>query len=313
MNKLENIITTCEYVTKQAKHVKINETAIAELINNWNQETPKHWLFNNPFGLLDLSIEEIVNFLILLGSIDCSFWGEPKWTITTEQGEEIDRAFALIYAFIKLQNKNNHLDFEQISKEEFEMALKGNVPIPLLEERYKVVREVSTIINEKMNGNFYEYTKNITNDRELFELIINNFPSFEDKRTYNKKTIYFYKLAQLVVSDILHIRELKENRKVDYSHLVGCADYKIPQSLRTLGILEYDEELASLVDNKIEIEENSIYEVEIRASMIIAINQIKKELKDTISAIDINDILWSLGQDKTKDFKPYHRTRTMSY
>ena len=77
----------------------------------------------------------------------------------------------------------------------------------------------------------------------------------------------------------MHIRKLKENIEIDCSHLVGCADYKIPQVLRSLGILEYDEELSELVDKKQEIEENSSYEVEIRANMIIAIDFIKKELK----------------------------------
>lgn len=200
-----------------------------------------------------------------------------------------------------------------ISFEKFSNALKGNTEIPLLEERYQVLKEVSHVINKKMSGNFYNYVKEINSDLDLFNLLIENFTNLKDIKTYQEKTIYFYKLAQLMVSDILHIRELKENRKMNYSHLVGCADYKIPQVLRGLNILEYDEELANLVDNKIEIAENSIYEVEIRANMIIAINMIKERLGSKIDAIDINDIIWSLGHDKSKEIKPYHMTRTMSY
>ncbi len=313
MNKLEEVINTSKYVVNKAKHVKIKEEELSKLINNWNYEEPIHWLCSNPFGLLDKNIEEIVNFLLILGSIDCSFWGSPKWTITTEENENIDGAFALIYALSKLQKEKGHLDFTKISFKEFEQALEGNIEIPLLKERYQTINEISRIVNEKMNGNFYEFTKSITNDIELFNLIVDNFPSFEDKRTYKGKTIYFYKLAQLVVSDILHIRKLKENIDVDYSHLVGCADYKIPQVLRGLNIVIYDEELSLLVDSKTEIEENSIYEVEIRASMIVVISKIKEALKNKMCAIDINDIIWSLGQDKSKNFKPYHRTRTMSY
>ena len=47
--------------------------------------------------------------------------------------------------------------------------------------------------------------------------------------------------------------------------------------------------------------------------MIVVINMIKEELNNKISAIEINDILWHLGQDKNINKKPYHRTRTMSY
>ena len=218
-----------------------------------------------------------------------------------------------MYALLKLKEHKGNLDFEKITFEEFSETLKGNVEIPLLEERYKVVSQVSKVINQKMQGNFYRYIKNITKDIVLFNTIINNFPSFEDIRTYDNKTIYFYKLAQLLTSDILHIRSLKEEITVDCSNLVGCADYKIPQVLRGLGILVYDKELSELVDNKKEVEENSIYEVEIRASMIVAINLIKKELNDKVDAIDINDIIWSFSQDKTKKLLPYHLTRTLSY
>ena len=43
----------------------------------------------------------------------------------------------------------------------------------------------------------------------------NNFKSFEDKRMVECQEVYFYKLAQLLVSDILHLRECKENVKID--------------------------------------------------------------------------------------------------
>ena len=313
MNKLEEILNTATNVVKKNKHVKIKEEEITKLINNWNCEESTHWLSKNPLGLLDNSVEDIVNFLLILGSIVYSFLGSPKWTITTEENEKIDGSFALIYVLLKLQKEKGHLDFTKITYAEFKQALDGNTEIPLIKERYFTVYEISKIVNEKMKGNFYKYTINKTNDIELFNLIVDNFPSFKDIRTYEGKTIYFYKLAQLVVSDILHIRKLKENIDVDYSHLVGCADYKIPQVLRELNILVYSEELAKIIDSKTEIEENSIYEVEIRASMIVVIDKIKKALKNKMWAMDINDMIWSLSQNEVKNAKPYHHTRTTSY
>lgn len=313
MKYLEEITKSCEYVVQHSKHVMIKEEAIDNLVNQYSMKKQDHWLSSNPFGLLNYSLCDIVNFLIILGSIDCSFWGEPKWTLLTKENTKVDGTFALIYALLQIRKEKGHLDFERISYEEFKIFFTGNVEIPLLKERYQIVKEVSHIINTKMNGNFYEYTKDVTKDIDLLNVIIENFPSFEDIRTYNGKTISFYKLAQLVVSDILHIRELKENIDVDYSHLVGCADYKIPQVLRGLDILEYDLELAELVDKLQEIEENSNYEVEIRANMIMALKKIKEKLPNDLPLIDLNDIIWKMGQDKAKHFKPYHRTRTLSY
>ena len=150
-------------------------------------------------------------------------------------------------------------------------------------------------------------------DQEIFKTLISNFNNFEDTRTYNEKTIYFYKLAQLLTSDILHVIEIKEKRNVNYSNLLGCADYKIPQVMQSLGILEYDTKLLSLLETKTEIEENSEYEVEIRASMLVVINYIYEQINKSIDRIDINDFIWSKSQDKTKKYKPYHLTRTTSY
>lgn len=311
-NMLEKILISSKYVNDNAKDVKINRKNIKELIKNYEFKNLKHWLISNPGGILDLDVSEIVNFLIIFGSIDCCFWGNPKWTIKTKYGA-LDGAFALIYALLDLKKKKGHLDFTKISLDEFADALKGNTEIPLLKERYQTLVSISKIIKEKMNGDFYEFIKGINKDIDLFDVIINNFPTFKDERVYNGHTIYFYKLAQLITSDILHIRAIKENIKIDCSHLVGCADYKIPQVLRGLGILEYSDTLSNIVDNTVLIPEGSTYEVEIRAGVLVAIDLIKKELGNKVEAISINDFIWSLGQDKNIKFKPYHLTKTLSY
>src|SRR5699024_2460054 len=130
---------------------------------------------------------------------------------------------------------------------------------------------------------------------------------------YNNQTIYFYKLAQLLTSDILHIREQKEKTEVDYTHLVGCADYKIPQILRGIGILNYDDELSKIVDNQIEIPANSMYEVEIRANMLTVIDMINQKLNHKYNSIDINDYLFMQKKNKILTLKPYHLTRCTNY
>ncbi len=43
------------------------------------------------------------------------------------------------------------------------------------------------------------------------------------------------------------------------------ADYRVPQILRELSILNYSDQLAELIDSEIELEYSSEYEVEIRA------------------------------------------------
>ena len=309
---LDKIIKSCKYVANNSKSVKINETNLEKFIGKIKKVETEHWLAFSPYNLLDLPTETIINFLLVYEAIDFSFWGNPKWTIDTPTGKE-DGSIALLYVILKYVREKNTTDFSNITKDEFREVLKGNVEIPLFEERYHIIRDVSRIVNENMNGNFYEFIKDITIDMELFNIIIKYFPNFKDERKYREKTIYFYKLAQLLTSDILHIRELKENIKADYSHLVGCSDYKIPQVMRGLGILEYSDKLSNIIDNKKEIEVNSDYEIEIRANMLVAIDLIKKKLENKVCAIDINDYIWSQGRNKTIELKPYHLTRNTNY
>ena len=308
---LDKIKNTCQYVVDNSKYVKINYVKLNDFINNLNPKNLKDWILYNPYNILELDIETLINFLLIFQSIDYSFWGQPKWEVITDDGVK-DGSDALLYIMLKYVKETKNTDFSSMTIDEFRQLLKGNIEIPLLKERYKTISDISKIVNEKMNGSFYKYIKDINADIELFNIIISNFESFKDERTYNGRTIYFYKLAQLLTSDILHIKEELEGIKVDYSNLIGCSDYKIPQTLRALGILEYNDELSYIVDNKEPIEISSEYEVEIRASQLAVIDYITNKLPNTKS-IDINDYLFVYSK-KVKDIaKPYHLCRNTNY
>ena len=308
---LDKIKSTCRYVVDNSKYVTINYAKLDEFINDIEYDNLKNWLLFNPYNLLELDIETIINFLLIFESIDYSFWGQPKWEINTEEGIK-DGSDALLYAMIKYVKETRSTDFSNLSLNQFKELLKGNVDIPLLEERYATIINISRIVNERMNGSFYKYIKDINLDTKLFDTIINNFESFKDERVYNGKTIYFYKLAQLLTSDILHIREKLENISVDYSNLIGCADYKIPQTLRALGILEYNAELSGIVDQRNELEVSSKYEVEIRASQIVVIDYISNILINT-NPIDINDFIFVYSKRVKSIVKPYDLCRNTNY
>ena len=308
---LEKIKSSCNYVALNSKYVSINYKKLNEYIKTIDIKKIKFWLSNNPYDLFEMKIDKVINFILLFDSINYCFWGQPKWTIETIEGKK-DGSDALLYTLLNYVKKSNRVDFSNVSFKEFSNILKGNVDIPFLKERYNTIVSICNVVNEKMNGNFYNYIKEINKDTELFKIIINNFSNFCDERDYDNEKIYFYKLAQLLTSDILHIKELINGTKVDYSHLVGCADYKIPQTLRALGILEYNEELSEIVDNKKIIDKNSKYEVEIRANMIAVISYINSNLKN-VCQIDINDYIFSTSKNVKNIVKPYHLCRNRNY
>lgn len=311
---LENIVRNSKYVVEHASYVSIDEEKLKIFANQIKTQKSIHWLSNNPFGLLELSKEELCMFLLIYGSIDFCFWGKPKWTIEINNGT-LDGAFALLYALLK-EVKNNKFFLtptylKELDKKEWARILKGNTKISLFEERFNRIKMIGNILLENNITSFYEEIKNLTVDTDLFMYLINTFPFLNDSRTFQNKTIYFYKLAQLLANDILHLRSLKENINVDTSHLIGCADYKLPQVIHQFGITNYINELEEKIINKEELLENSIEEIEIRAATIVVIQKLSH--LTGIDAIEINDLIWLQSQDKSKKWKPYHLTKTTSY
>ena len=190
--------------------------------------------------------------------------------------------------------------------------LKGNVEIPLLKERYNCLVEMNKYL-DSIGKDFYDEIKDLKVDIDLLDYVVSIFSYFKDETNYNGVNVYFYKRAQLLVSDVLHVRKMLENIEVDYSNLMGCADYKIPQVMNALGMLEYEYDLEYKLARKEELQEDSIEEIEIRANDLVVIDYIYEKLNREVCRMDINDYIWLLGQDKSKINKNYHRTRTIRY
>lgn len=220
-----------------------------------------------------------------------------------------------------IQEGYNILDFNYLatlSAEDFNNLLRANAPIPLFEDRLKIVNEIGRTVVEKYNGQLVNLIEEANHDsQKLLDLIIANFPGFKDEAEYNGRTIFFNKRAQLVTSDIYQIfngqgfGELK-----DVDSITACADYKLPQILRKFGILVYSTKLADKIDQKKELKHNSGEEIEIRANTIWAIEYIKElvaKRSPKIMSSEINDHLWLATQEKFPDDKPYHRSRTTAY
>ncbi len=86
--------------------------------------------------------------------------------------------------------------------------------------------------------------------------------------------------------------------------------------LRRTGILEYVPSLAQRIDENRRIPANSREEIEIRAATIMAGEMMREKIARTIPSItsqDVDRFLWLVGQTKTGNEKPYHKTLTTAY
>jgi len=318
MNK---ILETTKYVEENSKFVKINQNALAAFSRQLDCGNAQHWLSNIPIGFPKYSQEEKLNFLLLFNAISFSFWGEPNWT-TEHEGTKSNGALGMVMALDNaISGGTQILSFDfcsKISREEFASIFQSDAVIPLLDERWKIVRDLGSKIMTRFAGKASGLVEESEGDaQKLVSLLQIYFSSFSDSSGYKGREVFFSKRAQLLVSDIYRLFDGKGYGELKYiDQLTACADYKLPRLLRRYGILEYATELSDRVDQLIEIPHGSEEEVEIRANTIWVIEYLKKELLTrfpTVTSMEINDYIWLASQEKILNEKPYHRTRTIAY
>lgn len=318
---MQKVLETTRLALAKSKYVKINRDKITEFAKSFQHGNFPHWLSASPLNFSHLSDEEKINFLLIFNSMSFCYWGDPKWTVEYKD-EKYDGSWAMVAAILRaLEDGKPILDAQYrsaISKEEYQKILEGNIEIPLFEERLKITKEVASCLLDKHDGSFTQFVKKANGDAlKLLELITQSFPSFNDASIFYGTKIYFYKRAQLLVSDIYQLFGGENyGNLANIDQLTACADYKLPQSLRTLGIISYAKSLAEKVDNKIPLIHSEQEEIDIRTNTIWAVELIRQELAKIgkqIMPIGLNDHLWLMGQDKSRHSRPYHRTLTTAY
>jgi hypothetical protein len=315
-----NILETIEYVVNNASYVRINKELLLEYCTKIQTMKKVHWLDMAPCKITCKDINERLNIIFLIDSISFCYWKEPKWRF--HNNNFYDGTWGLICAISNALKENKPLfDFEyveQMKYPEFSSIFYSATTLSMLKERYKIIQSSAKIINNKYNGLVGNIIKKSDgNAITLLTDIITNFDSFDDYSFYKGAKILFYKRAQLLVSDLsIEVKGKPYEIKEGLNKLTACADYKLPYVLNNNGILEYNSTLQNKIQNKIEILENSIEEIEIRASTIWAIELMKNELNrlgTKLSSIEINDLLWLNSQENTNYSKNYHRTKTTKY
>lgn len=311
-----DMLESIKYVVDNSKYVSINTEMLEGALSLLHKNYKQSWL-DTELAMKKLSKDKIMLYFILCESLNFCYWDtEVKWKVEYN-GEWYSGSYGLFYAILKaVLNGVDLLNVDYLEKltiEELDEILKGTTSIPLLKERFDIIKQLVQEIKD--SDNFSEIFK-ANDDVELLNAIISNFQNFRDISLYKGKEIYFFKRAILLVGDlILNVEEINKNVEND-NNMIGCADYKIPQVLRHLGILEYQDELGELIDARIQLEHDSEMEIEIRANMLYVIELIKEKLNSdgiSMNSVQIDNALWLLSKNKEFKDKPHHLTKTIYY
>ena len=320
---MNEVLETTRHVTERSQHVTINEQTIADFSRKLIEDGIEIPPWNYDYHFFDGS-HKTVAYLLILDSINFCFWPKPgadKWKVQYKS-ETLSGYYALAACLRKALEEGipiTRADYlAHISLDTLKKILGGNGELQLMEARAHILNELGAFLITKYNGEANRLVEPAENSAlNLVELLVENLPSFRDGAEYYGTKIYFYKRAQIFAADLYGAFAGKAwgNFK-DIDKLTAFADYKLPQVLRHVGILQYSPFMEHKVDNGIFLEAGSPEEIEIRANTIWAVELMRQELTKMgkeLRAFEIDWILWNLGQEREFKEKPYHKTVTIYY
>lgn len=295
-------IEQINYVVNNAEHVKINYEKLDELADSLKDVSfSEHpWLkYKN-----ELSEKELIMLSFFLESMNFCFWKEPRFRYKDQKNSG-----AMMSIFIDaVMNNKMLLDSKYILDMKYEdFILLFGVEEANLRKRFDSIRYTAKKIDD--NVNFFDDLFSIKSVDELYKFIT-SFENFNDVAMYKGKEIYFYKRATLLVHDLFDLSDTIHTNLGNMDSVLGCADYIIPRGFRLGGVLEYDSELSSMVDNYVEIPEVSEYEVEIRAFTLYVIEYVKNKNDKSVNSAVWDNLIWNFYRGKGGIA---HRTDTIFY
>ena len=314
------VLSSTLLVVEQARSVSINFQSVELLAQKIarNHFTPVGW--DNQLHWSG-GADETANFILVLDALNFCFWGEPRW-IVSHDGQRYNGYWALAAALTRAMQQGLPLIdagfLASIDEPTLGKILAGEHTIPLLSQRVENLREVGRVLLNHHDGQFSHLIRQAAGSAiNLVQRVVSEFPSFNDITTYQGHEVRFYKRAQILASDLAGSfggRGLGFFK--DLHQLTAFADYKVPQVLNQLNVLEYDDTLLRVLNGQIEITAGDPLEIEIRAATIWAVESLRQALERlgmSLASFELDWMLWQVGQDLQGNVRPYHHTRTIYY
>jgi hypothetical protein len=299
------IILNVRKIVNSSKSVKINASRFDRLVEHAKK---LDYLPSTPFENFKYrSDKDKLEFIFLFAVINFCFWN-------FENPSGTSKILNCLYSFYQNHNDFSIKKISSLSFKEFKYIFKGE-NLLLVHERHILVKELQFVLETKYKDSVNNIFTYCGNDTELFiKTLVNDIPSFNDISVVGDIEIPFFKRIQVLTSQILNTPEF--NHLLRPFELTAFADYRLPQVLRELGILEYSTELAAKIDNNQLILKDSAEEIEIRCNTIAAIENAKDFLNSNynlrMNSASIDYLIWNMSRT-LQNMKPHHKTITIFY
>ncbi|CCM01179.1 uncharacterized protein FIBRA_03227 [Fibroporia radiculosa] len=321
----------------------------------------------------DPATKNCLDWIFVISSLNFSFWSEregcpDRYGVEWREGWDFGQTtvhtgyWSLVAAIDRALDENIHVTdpafyssttlcpdslFEHI----FRPAARCSEGIPLLRERIAILREVGRILCNDFGGSFQGFCSEFLSRYEgrgtalqFARMVVETFPPFRDEVMFQNQRVHFWKRAQILTAEIWAafyplspaLPHLLFPQGPVISQLTMFSDYRVPQILHHLQILEYSPSLVKSLEEYRNLPVGSKEEVGIRAASIVAVERLREEMvylqavdqifqrKVEISSVLIDFYLWDLAKriEKGEDsvtgicitkMLPAHRTRGIWY
>ncbi len=311
VRKLANhLIDNSEHVTV----VKTRAKHIANEMKDFNFVLPT-WDFPPFYPQID-DFEEMCLYYLLFNSINYCYFDEYGNKFT--DGEYSSSTLTGLCITENWEDLKNFEFLTNVDENYFLGDLfKAKTPISLVKERVAAFREIGNYL--RLNPDF-SFRKLFTSRRSdayfVSQYLPTLLPSWSDP---------FFKRSQLFVG-MVHGRFQDKSPFIrGLEHLTVFADYRVPQTLHSMGVIRFSPDLLKQISEGTLIGSGTKPELEIRAASIVGSDLLEKYCnkhhKKTLNALHIDYFLWSAMKGRNSlpqgiidpiDL-PHHRTMTTDY
>ena len=295
--------------------------------------------------------EATVNFIFLMDLLNFSFWSEEEEVFTVEYRERKWTGYWSLVACIQRALEENiaitspsfWVNEEQCTDDVLKHVFRSSTStaIPLLDDRMRMIREAGSVIQRNYDGKFVQCIEEASGSAAaLVNLVVDKFPMFDDRHTFEGKSVRFQKRAQILVADLwacfegesfgafsdinqitMFAGETSEPSSISARLTSVISDYRIPQMLHTLGCIFYSPPLETHIRKLGIVESGHSWEVQLRGCSIWCVELLRREIKRHHPESDLNAILIdfflydTMKEAEAKGVKgiPHHRTRSIWY
>jgi hypothetical protein len=209
-----------------------------------------------------------------------------------------------------------------VTRHDLAELFRGNIEMPMLDERVAALNTVGTTLSEKYDGKWHRWVASCApalyaSGDGLLERLVAEFPRFDDVSNWKGHKIQIQKLSQLGLWS-LHRGLAPLGRTVlsDPEMCTAFADYIIPVALKSMGVFEYEGSLDRRIAAGELLPRDSEEEIELRAHSIHAVAVLTDEVNARRPAnkqLLIPEVDYRLWKSYHATHYPHHLTRTVMY